>query len=1214
MTMTNISKLQNLLSKLARSYEKLDQYEDQQRKHKVLDLYKKFINKEMTIGFSGHFSAGKSSMINEVIGDSILPASPIPTSANLVKIKNTQKPYTRVFFREEAPAHYESVLDMDIIHSLCRDGDAIKGIEIGKPISHLPEDVWILDTPGIDSSDEADRIITESSIHTVDVLFYVMDYNHVQSEVNLSFLKDLQKQEKPFYIIVNQIDKHEEEELSFTSFKDSVYQVLEQWGIRPEQLYFTSLHEENHSYNQLSVVKHLLEDLTHKKDSLMEETVQHALTSLLNSHVEEYKQAYQDELNVLEEQLEADEKLSELEQMQAEINEGKSLVEEAEIQLKKTMDDIFKNAYLMPYENREKARLFLESMQPGFKIGLFMTKKKTAEERDKRQYSFYEALMEVTAVQLETHIRDMAVNLAKKYQVTDEQILQDIQNFNLTYEPERLKKVMKTGAEVTGNYVLVYTNDVSNDLKNSAKEQIEHLWEKVNLHIEEYEKNIIKEKEEDLEKLKQHEQIREQINHIHRSIELRERELDHEEITDDLDIESSLQQMEKLLATFENNVQMAAASALESAGKTIKHEETFSSSEKQNTHFSPSSSVPVDDMIDRMEQSIHIIKDMKGFKTIAGDLSQKRDRLINRQFTVALFGAFSAGKSSFANALLGDNVLPVSPNPTTATINKIRPSDREHEHGTVRIQLKSEKQVLEDIIHAGKRIPDSFGTLEEAISWLAHEDLSEYISEGENKSLSFLHALQKGYHKLKNQLNQSLSIKLEDAHVYVAEEQYACFVESVEFYYDCPLTMNGVTLVDTPGADSINARHTEVAFEYIKDSDAILFVTYYNHAFSRADQEFLTQLGQVKDVFTLDKMFFVINAKDLAKNEEELELVQSYVKDNLTAFGIRQPRMFPVSSKWALQEKKENEVKGSGLMEFEKAFTSFIQDELTGIMVNSGFHDMKRAVSTLDEYRKRASMNAEEKQQRKDLYNNAWSAMLDLINQQSDLRYQQSIRQELEELIYYIHQRIFLNFSDLFKETFNPATIKSNGRRGKAELEMAFHQLIGLLEGKLIREVQATELRVEAFMKKQIEQLKEDVQNDDLLKDYQVTFQNEIAPDFISPKVDLHLDVIELEPFRKIFSSFKNTKVFFEQNEKEDTKQRLEETLKPLIKESLTDESHILVQNYLEQWEKEIDEVKQRWKETVNQYFEGLLYSLTDEVDITDLRDKYKQLENLVDV
>ena len=105
---------------------------------------------------------------------------------------------------------------------------------------------------------------------------------------------------------------------------------------------------------------------------------------------------------------------------------------------------------------------------------------------------------------------------------------------------------------------------------------------------------------------------------------------------------------------------------------------------------------------------------------------------------------------------------------------------------------------------------------------------------------------------------------------FVANEEQSCLVEWIEVYYDCELTRKGVTLVDTPGADSINARHTGVAFEYIKNSDAILFVTYYNHAFSKADREFLIQLGRVKDSFALDKMFFIVNAIDLAQDEEEM--------------------------------------------------------------------------------------------------------------------------------------------------------------------------------------------------------------------------------------------------------------------------------------------------------------------------------------------------------
>ena len=71
-----------------------------------------------------------------------------------------------------------------------------------------------------------------------------------------------------------------------------------------------------------------------------------------------------------------------------------------------------------------------------------------------------------------------------------------------------------------------------------------------------------------------------------------------------------------------------------------------------------------------------------------------------QEFTVALFGAFSAGKSSFSNALIGENVLPVSPNPTTAAINRIRPVSAGKEDGTADVLLKTEERMTEDVVRS----------------------------------------------------------------------------------------------------------------------------------------------------------------------------------------------------------------------------------------------------------------------------------------------------------------------------------------------------------------------------------------------------------------------------------------------------------------------------------------------------------------------------------
>src|SRR5699024_3864332 len=72
-------------------------------------------------------------------------------------------------------------------------------IEINTSDQILPPNRAIFDTPGIDAADEADRLMTESAMHLIDQLYYVMDYNHVQSEVNLYFLQEMQKQSVPIY-------------------------------------------------------------------------------------------------------------------------------------------------------------------------------------------------------------------------------------------------------------------------------------------------------------------------------------------------------------------------------------------------------------------------------------------------------------------------------------------------------------------------------------------------------------------------------------------------------------------------------------------------------------------------------------------------------------------------------------------------------------------------------------------------------------------------------------------------------------------------------------------------------------------------------------------------------------------------------------------------------------------------------------------------------
>src|SRR6476620_8612205 len=248
-----------LRGQIAALHEMFLQQENVQSAQRAKDLAIKLEKQEYAIAFCGHFSAGKSSMINSLMGENILPSSPITTSANLVKIKSGDD-YAKVMFKEDRPRLYPAPYDYEKVKSFCKDGDQIESIEISYSKTSIPSNVTIMDTPGIDSTDDAHRIATESALHLADLVFYVMDYNHVQSELNFLFTKELTEAGKEVYLVINQIDKHREEELSFLDFQKSVVESFASWGVRPAKIFYTSLKKQNHAYNQYSEFKKFIEE------------------------------------------------------------------------------------------------------------------------------------------------------------------------------------------------------------------------------------------------------------------------------------------------------------------------------------------------------------------------------------------------------------------------------------------------------------------------------------------------------------------------------------------------------------------------------------------------------------------------------------------------------------------------------------------------------------------------------------------------------------------------------------------------------------------------------------------------------------------------------------------------------------------------------------------------------------------------------------------
>lgn len=415
-------------------------------------------------------------------------------------------------------------------------------------------------------------------------------------------------------------------------------------------------------------------------------------------------------------------------------------------------------------------------------------------------------------------------------------------------------------------------------------------------------------------------------------------------------------------------------------------------------------------------------------------------RLERQTFTVALFGAFSAGKSSLANALLGAHVLPVSPQPTTAVVTRVLAPTGEYPNGAVAVHYKT-----------------------------ADDCLAE------------------GLPRIAPRAGHEVRMTVADLRQVVAREEEAVFVDRVDVHVAAPLTDAGVILVDTPGADSLHARHADVSFRYMRDADAMLYVTYYNHAFSASDRDMLRLLSLVQDARASDAVFFLVNAADLATGADELAEVLAHVRDHLVKQGVRRPDLMSVSSQVGLIARLRRAT-GAWSDGAERTLRQRLRlahgapiPPLSSLLREAGIDDLEQRIlvathGRLQEAAKRGAIEALEAAQieigrrlqaataHRD-GGRARYARLEAACEQAREAAREScaslasaLTEEIDELLHYVRQRLTFGHERMVAEAFHPSAIE---RGTESELHDALRAWLGALTVAAGQEWRATLVRLE---------------------------------------------------------------------------------------------------------------------------------------------------------
>ena len=230
----------------------------------------------------------------------------------------------------------------------------------------------------------------------------------------------------------------------------------------------------------------------------------------------------------------------------------------------------------------------------------------------------------------------------------------------------------------------------------------------------------------------------------------------------------------------------------------------------------------------------------------AQTLQQLRQKISSDTFKIMVMGNFKNGKSTFINALLGQEILPAYAVPTTAIINEIKYGEKP-------------KAVLHFLNPLPEKMYD--GIPEKALTHMRRFKMKD------------VPPIEMPVDEIEDFVVIPMGMEHKEA---IKQSPF----EKVELFWPLDLLKDGVEIVDSPGLKE-NPVRTQVTMEYLSKADAIIFV------FSALAMGSAGEIAYIDDTlrkngFGEQSLFCVVNRFDQLTSEREQQRLRKF-SDNLLA-------------------------------------------------------------------------------------------------------------------------------------------------------------------------------------------------------------------------------------------------------------------------------------------------------------------------------------------
>ena len=164
------------------------------------------LDRPLVLAILGEFNAGKSTLVNAIVGADVAPTGILPTTATLNLLRGGAERRVRVVRKDGTTREGGYGESKALLADAEREGAIIDHVEIVLP-SELLERVWILDTPGSNAPHPEHEALAQEALRRADAALWIFDAGQAGKATEGRVLENIVKSRREVIAALNKVDR-----------------------------------------------------------------------------------------------------------------------------------------------------------------------------------------------------------------------------------------------------------------------------------------------------------------------------------------------------------------------------------------------------------------------------------------------------------------------------------------------------------------------------------------------------------------------------------------------------------------------------------------------------------------------------------------------------------------------------------------------------------------------------------------------------------------------------------------------------------------------------------------------------------------------------------------------------------------------------------------------------------------------------------------------